>query len=504
MHRRVEASLDDLSLLTALASRLDAPLGDVEAIDGLLAALERERGMSMTGLLVVDRAHEQLLLERAPAISGSRRRRVRVPLGRGLAGRVAELGRSRVEISLDPADPMAGLFEGRYERLRLRSHAAVPIKYGPEVVGVLTATFPEGVGRDETWEPLALLQISARMLGASTAALQTRAGQREAEEADHAIRGRSKAIKALLESVRTVAASDTTVLILGESGTGKELVASAIHRASDRKDGPFVRVNCAALPEGVIESELFGHEVGSFTGATRRRVGRFEAAHRGTIFLDEVGDLPAAVQVALLRILQERTVHRVGGNEELSVDVRIIAATHRDLGSAMRSGEFREDLFYRLNVFPIRTPPLRDRRTDIPLLADAFVDKYARAARKRVRRISSRAIDLLMAYHWPGNVRELENCIERAVLLADDQVIHGRHLPPTLQMDISDTAERTGRLEATLAGVERDMLDEALKLTGGNMAEAARQLGLTERKMGLRVKRHQLDPKRHRRGSKVG
>ena len=485
------AELDDLSLLASVATRLDGALEDEEAIDAVLSCLEAERGIRRLGLFLLDRGQAQLLLDRAPSAPRLARRRLHVEVGAGLLGTAAAEGRPRLVEAPDPEDPLRA-FVGE----EARPLAAVPIKYGPDVVGALACGLDHGETRRSA-EQLAILEVAARMLGPSIAARQTRLSTGGPAVESAGILGRSKSVRDLMAAIATVAPSDTTVLVLGESGTGKEMVADAIHRASHRADGPFVRVNCAALPEGVIESELFGHERGAFTGAVRRRIGRFEAAHEGTIFLDEVGDLPAATQVALLRTLQERTIHRVGGNAEIPVDVRVVAATHRDLSSLRASGEFREDLYYRLDVFPIRTPALRDRRTDIPLLADHFVEKYARAARKSVRRISSRAIDLLMAYHWPGNVRELENCMERAVLLAQDHVVHARHLPPTLQLDPGDSRP-AGSLEGTLEAIERDLLDDALKVARGNMAEAARQLGLTERKMGLRVRRHGLDPKRYR------
>ncbi|MEO1233998.1 MAG: sigma 54-interacting transcriptional regulator [Myxococcota bacterium] len=492
--------LDDLSLLTALAHRLDGPLGVTSGLDEVLRALERERTLDPAVLLLFDRGHQQLVIDRAPSLSQTQRKRGRYALGEGVVGQVARDG----TIAALPSLAGAPAFLDRIGRRAGRDWSdygflAVPVQYGEELVGVLACDRrPECKGRPLS-EDLALLEIAARMIAPSAAARQARLGKGTEDQSHPRILGRSKAIRGVMDAVRTVAQAEATVLILGESGTGKELVADAIHRASRRAEGPFVRVNCAALPEGVLESELFGHEQGAFTGAMRQRIGRFEAAHGGTIFLDEIGDLPAPTQVALLRILQERTLQRVGGNAEVDIDVRVIAATHRDLPQAIADGNFREDLYYRLDVFPIRTPALRDRRTDIPLLADHFVERYSRASAKNVRRISSRAIDMLMAYHWPGNVRELENCMERAVLLCEDDVIHGRHLPPTLQIADSNEGPTKGSLESTLLAVERDLIDDALKVARGNMAEAARQLGLTERKMGLRVRKHGIEPRRHRR-----
>lgn len=310
--------------------------------------------------------------------------------------------------------------------------------------------------------------------------------------------GNSKVMRAVYDLISQVSPSEATVLVRGESGTGKELVAHAIHYNSPRADKPFVKVNCGALPESVVESELFGHERGAFTGAIATRKGRFELAHSGTIFLDEIGDLSPTTQIKLLRVLQEKEFERVGGSTTLKTDVRIVTATNRDLEILITQGLFRHDLYYRLNVFPIHIPPLRERKTDIPLLADYFIDKYSRANDKPVLRIATPAIDMLMSYHWPGNVRELENCIERAVLLSSDQVIHSHNLPPTLQTAEASGTSYSGALDTTIETIERDFIVDALKEARGNKAKAARALGLTERIMGLRVRKHRIDAKRFR------
>lgn len=305
--------------------------------------------------------------------------------------------------------------------------------------------------------------------------------------------GTSSLMKTVYYHIDQVASSATTVLVRGESGTGKELVAKALHQKSDRSDKPFVSFNCAALPDSIIESELFGHEKGAFTGAVATRKGRFEVADGGTIFLDEIGDISPTTQVKLLRVLQEKEFERVGSQETRSIDVRIVTATRRNLEEMITDGSFREDLFYRLNVFPIYLPPLRERKGDLLLLADNFIEKYAARLKVKPMRISSAAIDLLMAYHWPGNVRELENCIERAVLLAKGQSLKAHHLPPTLQMKSARETNDAGTLEDAMQALEREMIIDALKDTSSNMAEAARRLGLTERKMGLRVKKYDID-----------
>jgi Nif-specific regulatory protein len=305
-------------------------------------------------------------------------------------------------------------------------------------------------------------------------------------------------MRQMYEEMSRVAPANTTVLIRGESGTGKELIAQAIHYHSPRAKKPFIKVNCAALPETLIESELFGHERGAFTGAENRKKGRFELAHGGTLFLDEIGELSPAIQVKLLRVLQEREFERVGGTDPVRVDVRVIAATNKNLEKALEDTSFREDLYYRLNVFPILIPPLRARKADVLLLADYFAEKFAREHQKSIKRISTSAIDLLTSYHWPGNVRELENTIERAVLLADGEVIHGHHLPPTLQ-----TAEATGTVVSASLGTaveafERSLIEDALKSSRGNRSKAARLLSTTERVISYKAKKYGIDPARMR------
>ena len=294
--------------------------------------------------------------------------------------------------------------------------------------------------------------------------------------------------RSVYEQIRQVAPSEATVLVRGASGTGKELVAKAIQSLSSRRDKPFVILNCAALPEALVESELFGHEKGAFTDARERRIGRAEAADGGTLFLDEIGDLSIPVQVKLLRFLQERTFSRVGSNEELTSDVRFIAATSRDLEDLMAKKLFREDLYYRLSVFPIVLPDLAKRPEDILPLAQHFLSKLRVKYGKEVTRFSVPALNMLQAYAWPGNVRELENCIERAVLTAKDDCIHGYNLPPALQANgFEESPFETGAAARTLdeqvSAFERRVLEDALARHGGNRSAAGRELGLSPRMM---------------------
>jgi Nif-specific regulatory protein len=303
--------------------------------------------------------------------------------------------------------------------------------------------------------------------------------------------GNSSRMKKVYDQVSQVARSNATVLLRGESGTGKEMIAKAIHYNSLRSKKPFIKINCAALPDSLIESELFGHEKGAFTGADKRNLGRFELADGGTLFLDEIGDLPMQTQIKLLRVLQEREFERLGGTETIKANVRLITATNKNLEEEIQNGNFREDLFYRLNVFQIFLPPLRERKSDIILLAEHFVEKFEREHAKVIKRISTPAIDMLTSYHYPGNVRELENAIERAVLVCDSNVIHGHHLPPTLQTaEVSGTVTKIS-LTSAVESYEKDLIQDALKTSCGNVAKAAKLLDSTER-----IKKYEIRPNR--------
>ncbi len=298
---------------------------------------------------------------------------------------------------------------------------------------------------------------------------------------ERAIIGQSSCILKSVNLVKQVAASDVTVLLTGESGTGKELLARMIFEQSDRADKPFITVNCAALPESILESELFGYEKGAFTGANQRKIGRFEAAHQGTILLDEIGELSLSVQVKLLRVLQEGEFERLGSNTPVSVDVRIIAATNRDLEEEMRSGNFREDLYWRLNVVNIQAPPLRSRLDDVPLLAEHFLNTYAQKNRRTIRGISEEALQALSRYRWPGNVRELENAMERAVVLDRDGVVGLDDLPDSLAHATEDSRTITVPLGTTLEDIERRVIEQTLRLTNNDKKLTARLLGVATR-----------------------
>jgi Nif-specific regulatory protein len=305
-------------------------------------------------------------------------------------------------------------------------------------------------------------------------------------------------MRRVFEQIAQVAHTNTTLLIRGESGTGKELIAHAIHYSSPRAQRPFIKVSCAALPESLIESELFGFEKGAFTGAHALKKGRFELAEGGTLFLDEIGDINLSTQIKLLRVLQEKAFDRLGGTSPVRANVRVIAGTNKDLEKAMAEGKFREDLYYRLNVFAIFVPPLRERKSDLLLLADHFLQKYSREHKKDIRRISTPAIDMLAAYHWPGNVREFANVIERAVLVCDTNVLQAHHLPPAFQTGQASGIVTTLSFADAVASYEKDMLLDALKTTRGNCSKAAILLRTTERVVNYKVRKYDIDVKRFR------
>ena len=305
-----------------------------------------------------------------------------------------------------------------------------------------------------------------------------------------AIIGRSKKMREVFEVLAMAAPSDATILILGESGTGKELIANAIHQNSLRKDKPFVKVNCAALAENLLESELFGHEKGAFTGAVARRLGRFEQADGGTLFLDEIGDMSLATQAKILRVLQEGEFERLGGEKTLKVDVRVIAATNKNLEEEVEKGTFRKDLFFRLSVVPVHLPALRERKEDIPVLAEHFLKKYAEKNNRLLRGFTPQAMDLLMRYDWPGNVRELENVIERAVILSREQFITPEALPANVRMVDAKNNESLaeGLVGRSIKEVEKELIIKTLEQTGHNITRAAEILGLTRRGLQYKLK----------------
>jgi Nif-specific regulatory protein len=508
--------VDELSLLFDISYTLESSLELRDVIRPVLLKMAEGLGMKRGTITILNREDNKVNISEAVGLPGGQSQQEYLEACHDLVRQSMESGQAIVvpDISKDP------VFEVRWQKDQLAdpgspsaAYICVPIKFGTEVIGALSV---ERVlaGAVRLSADRRLLSLIANVIAHTVhfhrlAQEKLESLQRENERLQQQIQtsfrppnmiGNSQAMRLVYRHIEQVANSTTTVLIRGESGVGKELIARALHDQSPRKGRTFVKFNCAALPESIIESELFGHEKGAFTGAISMRKGRFEVAEGGTIFLDEIGDISPATQVKLLRVLQEREFERVGGSIPIRANVRVLAATSRNLEQMIEQGKFRADLYYRLNVFPIYAPPLRDRKSDLLLLADYFAEKYAKMNQKNVRRISTAAIDLLMSYHWPGNVRELENCMERAVLLCQDKAIEAFHLPPTLQKNDGSEKSPGGTLDAAVSALEYEMIVSELKACDGNMAAGARKLGLTERQMGLRVKKLGIDFKRFRRG----
>lgn len=505
-------SVQELSLLFAVSRTLEKSLDLTDIVKPLLARLRDMMGMERGTIAIMDRGENEILLSEAIGLPHQVGAQDYFELIKPQLLRAAEKAQPVVVPQLSDWFLEQGAEDRLIQAMGLKLETGlvvVPMKSEERIIGTLSV---ERLHNPRLgWEPdLRILGMITSIIAQAARLRQDAADQiaalrqentRLQEEMSHDLRpddmiGSASSMKSVYYNIEQVASSATTVLIRGESGTGKELVAKALHEKSDRSKRNFIKFNCAALPDSIIESELFGHEKGAFTGALAMRKGRFELADGGTIFLDEIGDVSPTVQVKLLRVLQEKEFERVGSQETMRVNVRVLAATSRNLEEMIADGSFREDLYYRLNVFPIYMPPLRDRKCDILLLADHFAEKNAGVLGVRAGRISSAAIDLLVSYHWPGNVRELENCMERAVLLSKGRSIKAHHLPPTLQKKTRAESRETATLADAMDALERELITDALKETKSNMAEASRRLGLTERKMGLRVKKYEIDLER--------
>jgi Nif-specific regulatory protein len=496
-----------INLLFKIGQSLTATDQIRNVIPAVLRFLSDESLFRKCMVTIVNRQSGEIFIQDAIGLTDVERNRVTYTIGEGITGRVVETGQPYIVPHITD-EPSFLNRTGLYSKDEDLSFICLPVKIFGEVIGTISADFIFK-GDQVIYEYEMLLGVVSAMIAQAVYLYQMEYEEKQKLKDENSrllleleqkfqpgnIVGNSRTMRMVYNLIDKVSKSDANLLIIGESGTGKELVAHAVHYSSSRAQKPYIAFNCAALSENIIESELFGHEKGSFTGALQKRLGKFEQADGGTIFLDEIGELSLVTQAKLLRILQERVFERVGGSAPIHIDVRIVAATNRDLEEMVRDGAFRADLFYRLNVFPIHVPPLRDRKGDIVLLSDYFLKKYAEKNGKTIKRISTPAIDLLMSYHWPGNVRELENCIERAVILSDDQVIHAFHLPPSLQSSVSTSTEVKTTLESAVNNIEYEMIVEALKEHKGNMSKAAKQLGLTERVMNLRVKKFNIDYK---------
>ena len=502
--------LEQLDALCGISRVLSTGTGQQDALCHVLDVLARELGLKRGTITLLAPDGKEVRIEAVHDLSEEKSRIITYRIGEGVTGKVMETGKPAIvaRVSREP------LFLNRFERWNVTkqelSFICVPISVSEDVIGTISI--------DRPFDENAPLAEEARILGivASMIANDLRARRKATIErqelADENLRlhrelgdrfrpenisGNSNAMRNVYCQIRQVAPEDTPVLIRGESGTGKELVAHVIHFSSSRSEGPFVRVNCAGLNEGLLEAELFGHENGASAGANQNRTGKLEEASGGTLFLDEIGDFSSVTQAKLLRVLQEQRFERVGGNVTVKTNARIIVATNRDIEKAVDEEGFRRDLYSRINASAIILPPLRERKDDILLLADYFVEQYSRKTGKDIRRISTPAINMMVTYHWPGNVRELENCIERAVLLSTDAVVHAHHLPPTLQTsDASDTVG-TGSFKDRIDSFERDLIVDALKRCNGNLAATARDLKATPRIIRHRVKELAINYKQY-------
>lgn len=516
-------SLSDVSELTALyeiAKALGSSLDLETALKEVMGILHQHMGMERGTLTLLDERTNELIIEIAHGLNEKEIGRGRYRLGEGITGKVVSAGEPVVVPNVGDEPLFLNRTKSRGDLKKSNiAFICVPIKLDQKTVGALSADrlFQENVSLDED---VRLLTIISSMVAQVVHLHHLRQREKEKLENENiqlkrelqkkfhptSIIGESKRMADVYASIELVSQSRATVLLRGESGTGKELVAHAIHYNSGRPDGPFIKISCAALPETLLESELFGYEKGAFTGAAQSKAGRFELAHGGTLFLDEIGDIPASTQVKLLRVLQEKEFERLGGTQTVRVDIRLVAATNKDLEAEMLAGKFREDLYYRLNVIPIFLPALRERREDIPLLVNFFLQKANQENRKAIKFISDESMTYLMNYSWPGNVRELENAIERAVVLCKTETLAPDLFPfpkdakgPVLKNFHPATGREihtgSSSLTESVEQMEKKMIEDALLRAHGNQRQAAKLLGLTERIMGYKVKKYAIQDK---------
>lgn len=494
---------------SALASSLDLKKTSARILEILASVLDMRRGT----LTLLDRETGDLVIDTAHGLTAEEMARGRFKVGEGVTGRVFEKGEPMIvpDVGREPLFLNRTRSRGDLTKERI-AFICMPVKIHGETIGVLSADrlFKDGVS--DLDEDVRVLTVVASLIGQVVKLqqgiiqekrqlveqnIQLRSELQSRYQMDNII-GSSKIMDEVFRSVLQVCKSRATVLLRGESGTGKELIARAIHYNSPRAGGPFIKVNCAALPDTLLESELFGHERGAFTGATQLHRGRFERADGGTLFLDEIGDLSAATQVKLLRVLQEKRFERLGGNQTLSVDVRLVAATHRDLETAMADGYFREDLYYRLNVVPLFLPPLRERKEDTPLLIEYFLSRCNKEHDKQIQ-LSPEVLSVMVQYHWPGNVRELQNCVERIVIMSEKSHVTFNSMPSSIAIYFRDVREVTRlakeekpTLQTTVRHLERQQMIDALKKCGWVQSRAAKMLGITSRQIGYKIKKYKI------------
>ena len=501
-----------LDTLSRILEQLDPQSPLEESMNVLLASMAGEIGYTRSFLAIMDPGEEKLRL--SISYSPEKLDPVTYEPGQGVVGEVVTTGKPVIVPRMSEHPAFLNKAFGRTQNeLQALGFISVPVisayRESEEVIGVLCVDI-DSKGAEEMEAHRLFLEVVAGMIATQAARLQeemvlqshlltqgmTGGPSQDAPPPKNFVAA-SKAMRMVLRQARQVGPSRATVLLRGESGTGKELLAEAIQQASPRHDKPLIKLNCAALPAELVESELFGHQKGAFTGAVQTKKGLFEVANGGTLFLDEIGELSLDAQAKVLRAIQEKEIQRVGSEKSITVDVRLICATHQPLESLLEKGHFREDLFYRINVFPIFIPPIRERREDILPLAEHFLEDFSEEYDRSIKRISTPAIDLLTMYHWPGNVRELRNCLERAVLICEEEeVIRTYHLPPTLQTAESTATDTNLSFGESVAKFEQELLVDALKKSRGNMLQAARDLRVSYRIVNYKAKKYNIDVKK--------
>jgi len=493
-----------VKVLIEISNALSSSLNLEKTLDSILTVLSESLNMQRGTITLVDPATNDLRIEVAHGLTKEEKERGRYKIGEGITGSVVATGEPMIINDIGSSPLFLNRTKARKD-LQERKFAflCVPIKVSNKVIGALSVDhlFKGDVSYEED---INLLTIIASIIGQAVKVRELAEKDKQAVISENVklkreLKGKykfdniiygSSAMNNVLEGAMRVAESNATVLLRGESGSGKELVAAAIHYNSPRANKPFIKVACAALPDNLLESELFGYERGAFTGAMERKIGRFELSDGGTIFLDEIGDLSSATQVKLLRVIQEREFERLGGTQTIKIDVRVVCATHRDLEKMTKENKFREDLFYRINVFPIYLPPLRERKEDIPLLADHFIAKYAKENKKGVKGINRAGLDILLSHNWPGNVRELENVIERAIVLSQKEMITPKELPFNLtdKKEINiDPSHAT--LPEIVETIEKKSIEDSLTKYK-TQRNAAKVLGITERMLGYKMMKY--------------
>ena len=499
----------EVQLLSDISKTFAESLDLEDTLKSILKSLDTHLKLQRGTITLLDQETETINIQIAHDLSEKSKKLGSYKVGEGITGKVVQSGTEIVvpDISKDPRFLHKTKSRKQTKGQRI-AFFCVPIKLEGRTVGALSVD--RQASRNDDFEAnVRLLNIISTMIAQAVKLnklVQSDRKQLRDENVRlrqelkvrfniHNMVGSSNVMKEVYRLIEQVSDSNATVLIRGESGTGKDLVAHAIHYNSPRTNKPFIKVNCTALPDTLLESELFGHEKGAFTGANERKLGRFERAHGGTIFLDEIGDFSLNLQIKLLRVIQFKEYERVGGYETMKTNVRIIVATNKNLEEQIKEGNFREDLYYRVNVFPIYLPPLRERKDDIMLLADFFLERIACENNKNISRISTPAIEMLTSYHWPGNIRELENCIERAVLLCDGDVIRSEHLPPSLQMIKKNESINKTSLTEIIAAKEKEIIVDVLKKFDGHQRKTAKELGVTERILGYKIKKYNILPR---------